>query len=107
MELDAAMAELEYYQVAMIRQVVLVQLRRMLSLLEQIKMTQTAMVGASSAGTNDHFYITDLVKTCAEAILIEVVNEDGNGPDTVIREALTRHEFSEIVYTWTEELGFD
>ena len=32
----------------------------------------------------------EMVKTCAEAILIEVVNEQSDPPETNIREALTK-----------------
>ena len=47
------------------------------------------------------------MRTCAEAILIEVVEEGDEAPETVIRQSLTRGELEKIVCTWAEELDFD
>jgi Ca2+-binding EF-hand superfamily protein len=48
-----------------------------------------------------------MVKTCSEAILIEIVSEATDPPETKIREALTREELYKIVHTWAEELEFE
>ena len=48
-----------------------------------------------------------MVRTCAEAILIEVVNEESDPPETVIRESLDRTGFGKIVNTWAEELELE
>ena len=59
----------------MIRQVIRVQLRRMLSLLEKIKLASPQfinMVGAQEFLRSNPYYAKELVMTCAEAILIDV-----------------------------------
>lgn len=48
-----------------------------------------------------------MVKTCAEAILIEVVSEETDPPSTTIRAALNKDQMDKIVYTWAEELEFE
>lgn len=61
-------------------------------------MTQSQMDRASShegAGgvftQKDHpHYLQEMVKTCAEAILIEVISEETDPPETNIREALNK-----------------
>ena len=83
----------------------------MFSLLEQIKMTQSQMTGMSSAMLHEREpgFLQEMVRTCAEAILIEVVTEQ-NGtepPETNIREYVGREDFQSIVYTWAEELEFE
>ena len=95
----------------------------MLSLLEQIKMTQSQIGGSSDAGSvegsgaaallphlkePDHpNYFHDMIQTCAEAILIELVSDKSNSlerPSTTIRDVLNKENFQKIVYTWAEEL---
>ena len=95
----------------------------MLSLLEQIKMTQSQIGGSSSdAGSAEGMilphlrepdhpnYFHEMIQTCAEAILIELVsdkNSSNERPQTHIREVLNKENFQNIVYTWAEELQFE
>ena len=48
------------------------------------------------------------MKTCAEAILIEVVPaEDDKSQSAMIRASLTPEDFERIVFTWAQELHFE
>ena len=48
-----------------------------------------------------------MVRTCAEAMLIEVVDEETDPPQTRIRQFLSRGELDKIVYTWADEMQFE
>ena len=48
-----------------------------------------------------------MVKTCAEAMLIEVVDEETDPPQTRIRSFLSRAELNKIVYTRADEMQFE
>ena len=48
--------------------------------------------------------VEEMVRTCAEAMLIEVVDEETDPPQTRIRQFLSRSELNKIVYTWADEM---
>ena len=84
----------------------MVQLRRMLQALERIK-------EASREQRWEYFPnqgkspVEEMVRTCAEAMLIEVVDEETDPPQTRIRQFLSRAELNKIVYTWADEMQFE
>lgn len=81
----------------------------MLSLLEQIKVTQSSLMGSKRTlnDKNDPKTLREMVRTCSEALMIEVVSEEADPPETNIRGCLKREELNKIVYTWAEELCFE